>query len=218
MNPQHSLYVRDTFPVWITGFILLHFWAVLCYFGIFSRMFLAGNKMLGREQNGQNEEQAQNGVYDANEMDSHNIWQGGNGIVSRVIHIFTSVIFYSEWDKVDRTVLLDESTVPLLCQLLLTLLGPSFLYFISLFPIHVLRKDLSGICCGHGTHEQHVSNLYNMMIYRIITTATIILQLVAAFQAELRSWFAAVHNAARDDRYLIGVTLLDYVPPLSTKS
>merc|ERR1712150_204676 len=148
------------------------------------------------EQNGENEEQPRNETNDANETESHHLWGGGGGIVSRVIHIFTSVIFYSEWDKVDRTVLLDESTVPLLCQLLLTLLGPSFLYLLSLFPIHELRKDISGICCGHDTHELQVSNVYNMIIYRVITTATIILQLVAAFQAELRNWFTAVHNAA----------------------
>lgn len=202
---SHLLSVRQFSMVWVTGFTLLHFWAVLCYHAIFCRKFWEDIGIVAVDQN------AGDTQNDQNKNETSRKWQGENGVLYRLVHTFASVVFHSEWDKVDRTVLLDDSTVLIVRQLLLTFLGPSSAYFAFLFVGRGLTRDLSGICCGQDLPQIHYSNAQKMMLYRFFTIGVIALQLIAMCRSKLRNWFEAVHNAARDDRYLVGVTLLEYV-------
>jgi hypothetical protein len=45
---------------------------------------------------------------------------------------------------------------------------------------------------------------------RIFSIVTISLQLVMTFREPLKRWFEKAHQAARDDRYLIGEILLNW--------
>lgn len=210
VTPYHSLSNGSQLSmVWVTGLTLLHFWAAMCYFGIFCRKFWVDMGVLDVDRNA---EQVQNAKNDGVKNASLHGWQGSNGVISRAVHIFSSVVFHSEWDKVDRTALLDESTVPLTRQLLLTLLGPTCTYFTFFSAIRVFSQYLDLL------PQVTYSNFYKMIVYDICTIAIISLQLIAKFQSKLHNWFVAVHNAARDDRYLIGVILLDYVPIIRTES
>jgi len=211
VTPYHSLpNGSQLLLVWVTGLTLLHFWAAMCYFGIFCRKFWVdiGVLDIGLIDVDRNVEEVQNAKNDGVESAPTHGWQGSEGVISRFARIFSSVIFHSEWDKVDRVALLDESTIPLTRQLLLTLLGPTVTYFTFFFAIRVFRQNRQLL--PKGTY----SNFYKMIVYDIFTIVVVLLQLIAKFRSKLQNWFVAVHNAARDDRYLIGVILLDYVTPV----
>jgi hypothetical protein len=55
--------------------------------------------------------------------------------------------------------------------------------------------------------------MFRMLLFRTCMAFHIIVQLCSSFRLALESWFHAAHKAARDDRYLVGEVLMDYVPP-----
>eukprot|EP00538_Stauroneis_constricta_P007814 CAMPEP_0119568068 /NCGR_PEP_ID=MMETSP1352-20130426/37812_1 /TAXON_ID=265584 /ORGANISM="Stauroneis constricta, Strain CCMP1120" /LENGTH=69 /DNA_ID=CAMNT_0007617405 /DNA_START=84 /DNA_END=290 /DNA_ORIENTATION=- len=54
--------------------------------------------------------------------------------------------------------------------------------------------------------------LFRMFIFRLSVVLLTASQLVITFQHVIHVWFEAAHSAARDDRYLIGEILMNYVP------
>ena len=56
------------------------------------------------------------------------------------------------------------------------------------------------------------------ILHQIYSILTICLQLSRAFSESLESWFDAVHKEAREDRYLVGEILMNYIPPASMKN
>jgi len=49
-----------------------------------------------------------------------------------------------------------------------------------------------------------------MILYRSFSLIIVSLQLCMCFQEPLKEWFEKAHNAARDERYLMGEILLNY--------
>jgi len=186
------------FSSWIVGFTLLHVWGILCYFGAFKRSFWIEIGLLRRGNNrgevaGQNNAipprgEIENGAK-GEDAASSSLWQGDKGIIFHFFNIISSVLFDMEWDKVDRTVLLDDCAMPVFWQLFITLTSSTCLYILSIvFSIGENRR----------------------ILYRLLFSIALSAQLAFSFQPQLRAWFNVAHKAARDDRYLIGEILLDY--------
>jgi len=53
---------------------------------------------------------------------------------------------------------------------------------------------------------------YRMIVFQFSAVCVVISQLANAFQSPLKHWFEAAHKAARDNRYLVGEALLDFLP------
>lgn len=51
-----------------------------------------------------------------------------------------------------------------------------------------------------------------MAAFRIMSGLVLVSRLSFACHTMLHHWFKAAHQAARDDRYLVGEVLMDYVP------
>jgi hypothetical protein len=54
--------------------------------------------------------------------------------------------------------------------------------------------------------------LLKMVLFRICMAVHVLVQLGSSSRARLEIWFQAAHDAARDDRYLIGEILMNYDP------
>jgi E3 ubiquitin-protein ligase MARCH6 len=123
------------FSSWISGITLLHIWAALCYLGVFKVDFWIeiiddigadnGREQLDREDELLHvvnfDESKDNGTRNTPKGRS---WQGKNGKIGRFFKTIIAVLCYSEWDKVDRTVLLDECCLPLFDAISISLFAP----------------------------------------------------------------------------------------------
>lgn len=196
---------------WGAGMLLLNMWAAMCYIGAFhfdfwmkicSFLYVRGQEGVDRNDNINN--QSDNYIQEVNKIKlvDRSKWQGQEGIISRFFSIISSVIFEAEWDIVDSVTLLDECAIPITFHLLCLFITPIFLntgiYYLVLF------------IWGGDFWENIIPCLYKMIIYRIFTVITISFQLATTFQQPLKYLFISAHNAARNDRYLIGEELLNY--------
>ena len=130
---------------WGVGVILLHFWAALCYYGVFRLSFWArlGLIALNEEEKDGNRKKADSG-------NNKECWQGSDGIIYRFINIIRLVFVKLEWDQVDRLTLLDNCLYPIALQLLMTLVGPLVASFsISMIGYLFTQKMSIGVMCKY---------------------------------------------------------------------
>ena len=54
--------------------------------------------------------------------------------------------------------------------------------------------------------------IFRKLLFRVCMTVHILFQIGSRSRSSIDRWFEAAHEAARDDRYLIGELLMDYDP------
>jgi len=193
---------------WTVGSVLLNTWAALCCFSVFTVEFWVdiGNGMLDAPPQNQEpaaEQQANQEVQD--QVGEENVaqrWQGKDGRAARFFNICKSLLFKWEWEVVDHVVMIEECALPVSGKLATLLISPSILT-----GVWVVIANFLGIS---GSFQ------YRILVFRVFTVVTLAVQMSIAFRAQIRAWFGAVHNAARDDRFLIGEILLNYSPETHT--
>jgi len=206
---------------WGVGMLLLNAWAGLCYISAFTLAFWkeVGNGVLEGPGHGEQANNAPEANVNrdpppqppaANIEQATDNWQGKQGRIARFFSIWESVLFDWEWDKVDSVVLMKECAIPIVKQAAASCIIPFAFYSLWLFVMSYMGKSSTGI---HLPFIGFVSTgLYRMVIFRAFAILTMMVQLGSAYRAPLKRWFHAAHQAARDDRYLIGKILLNYSP------
>ena len=117
-------------------------------------------------------------------------WQGSHGKISRFFDVWKAVVLGWEWDQVDKSFLFDECTLPILRILMVVLFVPTLVasmpvgWISASFPIAAIVKSLVVIVLG--------------------------IHICMSCEKAISSWFDAIHQTARDDRYLIGQLLINY--------
>merc|ERR1711862_954502 len=81
--------LKSCVRAWLSGFLILHVWAVMCYFGAFSRNFWQGIFMNGNDNNNDEDEV----IVNEGTMQK---WQGKDGLI--YIFVDTLVNIFSEWE------------------------------------------------------------------------------------------------------------------------
>eukprot|EP00562_Extubocellulus_spinifer_P003665 CAMPEP_0178537610 /NCGR_PEP_ID=MMETSP0696-20121128/36682_1 /TAXON_ID=265572 /ORGANISM="Extubocellulus spinifer, Strain CCMP396" /LENGTH=1644 /DNA_ID=CAMNT_0020169851 /DNA_START=16 /DNA_END=4953 /DNA_ORIENTATION=- len=137
--------------------------------------------------------------------------QGKDGLVARFSSVLYAILGKWEWDKVDRDILLGQSLVPLVQQLLILFVGPivAFLGWSKLLSFLTRGRGRAGIILPYVGFVER--GLYLRFFYRFFVLTTLSIQLASVGQKALQRWFRAAHSAARNDRYLIGEVLMNYV-------
>jgi len=194
--------LKSCFKGWLSGLLILHVWAVMSYFGAFSRNFWQSLIMNMNENNNEQEENEANG--NINEIQN---WQGKDGIIYNFTNTLVSVFSGWEWDKVDSSVLLKSCMLPLVKELGLLFCCSLFTFSVQsyIFPYVSSTSFLSNILPSLSD----VGN-YRRIAFLLCTLFVITTRLCFSCHTMLHHWFKAAHKAARDDRYLIGEELLDF--------
>uniref|UniRef100_A0A7S2RY12 RING-type E3 ubiquitin transferase n=1 Tax=Eucampia antarctica TaxID=49252 RepID=A0A7S2RY12_9STRA len=138
-------------------------------------------------------------------------WQGKNGVIYNFTKAIIKLFLHKEWDKIDRTTLLNNCAYPVARQLAISFFTPLFAFM----TLMSLRSYMSGYINADvtvpfiGLLEQ---GHFNKLLFQILSIMTIVIQLSIASRKSLKCWFDAAHKEAREDRYLVGEILLDYIP------
>jgi E3 ubiquitin-protein ligase MARCH6 len=202
--------VRSCLLSWMAGSAVLNAWAFFAYFSVFTRQFWSnvGNGMLEPplDDNG-NPLPPRN---HANEVvGSRTDWQGKQGRVAQFFRVWQAAIVDWDWEKVDKTCLLDEFAIPIARQLASSLVGSalSFILLLNLMPF-VIRSEHGKVALPMiGLVER---GLFRQLVFRCCMISHIIVQLCSSFRSQLDRWFESAHNSAKDARYLIGEILMNY--------
>jgi E3 ubiquitin-protein ligase MARCH6 len=200
---------------WFMGTVVLNTWSFLLYFKFFTRQFWSnvGNGILEpplNEDGNPNPNARNNGREDGN-IEIGLSWQGKQGRVARFFKIWKSVLLNWEWDSVDRTILIDEFTRPTTKEIASTLVGSLLSYqlaghaFVALFKL----KQGGFLFPILGFVELGV---FRKFLFRFCMAVHILFQIGSRSHSSIDHWFEAAHEAARDDRYLIGELLMNYNP------
>ncbi|KAG7357135.1 ring-variant domain containing protein [Nitzschia inconspicua] len=206
---------------WLLGTVVLTAWSFLLYLRCFSKQFWAniGNVILEppMDENGNIIRLDRNveGGDDIMGIGNDTPWQGGRGRAAKFYEIWFKVFRNWEWDAVDRMPLLDEFARPVTRNLASALVGSSLSFYIlvylfeAAFPIqdNAIIFPIIGLV-GKGT--------FRMFSFRLCMVIHVLFQLASSFRGSVNSWFEAAHEAARDDRYLIGEVLLNYEVGVNT--
>lgn len=186
---------------WLSGLLMLNVWVVMCYFGAFSRRFWQGLVMNVNENNAQEEANAN--------IEQGLCWQGKDGRIYNFINSLVDILVCWEWDKVDSTVLLRNCMLPISKELGLLFFGSLFTFFthMYIFPYISSTSFLSSILPMLAE-----IGFYRMITFRISAALVLTIRLCFVCHNMLHHWFQAAHRAARDDRYLVGEVLMDYIP------
>lgn len=164
---------------WLTGTLLLYIWSFLCIRGVLTRRF----RVLvfeGRD------------LQDNDNLPPQDTWQGEHGHMALFWNIWNSVWTNWEWDKVDRTVLLDNVAIPVARQLL-----------------YVTTTAL----CSLALSSWRLSNIPvvgQASAVRIIIILSSSIRIGRLWRDDLARWFEVAHKTARDDLYLIGEVLMNH--------
>jgi E3 ubiquitin-protein ligase MARCH6 len=209
---------------WFMGIIVLNTSSFMLYYEFFTQKFWAnvGNGMLEppAEDNANNARGGNGGNEDLGHADaaehrresehvSSHVLQGKNGVVARYFHSWKSILGDWSWDLVDKTILLDDLARPVAKQLASALLG-SFLSFQVLHGviISIFKTQTDGIVIpfiglvGMGT--------VNQILFRCSMAMHITVQVATNCQERIVGAFEVAHEAARDDRYLVGELLINF--------
>ena len=116
-------------------------------------------------------------------------WQGANGRMSRFWSVWKAVLCDWEWEKVDPEILMKDCALPIF----------SFLGFCLCVPVTT---------CLVLRHMDKVQS--QAMIIRLSGILAIVLVTARNWREEIKEWFNAAHNTARDERYLVGRLLTNY--------
>lgn len=220
--------------VWAIGMVLLHTWAVLFHIGAFEQKFwlqigrLPVNDNINNANpvgNGQNNDQHEN---DPCEEPPH------EGPLHNFIQTISAIFTKEEWDKVDKETLLDNSLIPIIKGLLFALVVPlaassgctifaqhfgkynslihSLISWVLFLPLS--NKFFNSLICMSIIFQKdiimHISS--RQELYCLFTTICYVGILLNSYRHEIRIWFKSAHDAARDQRYLIGQILLNREP------
>ena len=201
---------------WMAGLAMLNAWAFFAYFSVFTKQFWAnvGNGMLEPplDENG-NPMPARIRGNNQGDPDQNAVnglrWQGKEGHVARFFNIWRAALLDWNWEKVDPVTLLEEFAYPITKQLLSALVGSalSFTLLMNVVPLLVRAEQGSLLLPLLGQVERGV---FRQAAFRTCMAIHVIVQLCSANRGRLEGWFEAAHNAARDDRYLIGEVLMNY--------
>ena len=105
---------------WAIGLVLIHMVVGLFHLGTFRRGFWARiGRLAAIDENNGNEAAPIPNINN----EQHEV-ANGNGAVDRILNLFTAVALNQEWDKIDRVVLVDETTLPITKKLFYILVGP----------------------------------------------------------------------------------------------
>jgi E3 ubiquitin-protein ligase MARCH6 len=206
---------------WLLGTVVLNTWSFLLYFNFFTKQFWTniGNGILEPpfDENGNANPLARNrdlnlaNRRDVNNNDLQLFWQGNRGRAANFYRIWQSVLVTWEWDAVDRTKLVDDFARPVAKQLASALIG-SFLSFqlLHFLLVSAFRGGQGGINFPLLGLVDHIA--CRIVLFRFCMLLHVLLQVSSGFSGHIDGWFEAAHEAARDDRYLIGEVLLNYDP------
>eukprot|EP00541_Cyclophora_tenuis_P019105 CAMPEP_0116579458 /NCGR_PEP_ID=MMETSP0397-20121206/22260_1 /TAXON_ID=216820 /ORGANISM="Cyclophora tenuis, Strain ECT3854" /LENGTH=157 /DNA_ID=CAMNT_0004108935 /DNA_START=296 /DNA_END=769 /DNA_ORIENTATION=- len=130
-------------------------------------------------------------------------WQGENGVVANFAGIFVAVMFEWDWDRIDPALMLHDCLGAVLRETSKTLALPCLLCAAVLFLCRTFNiSHVGGVSAGW----------LNMIVVRTVLVCVAVLRYLMTYKEQFRSWYDVAHKAARDDRYLIGETLLNYSP------
>ncbi len=198
---------------WLMGTVVLNTWSFLLYFKFFTRQFWSnvGNGILEpplNEDGNPNPNARNNQREDAN-ADDGLTWQGKQGRVARFFRIWRSVLFDWDWSTVDRTILIDEFARPTTKEIASTLVGSSLSYQLAIHAFIAIFKAKQGgfLFPLLGVIEL---GLVRKWLFRFCMAVHILFQIGSRSRSSMDRWFEAAHEAARDDRYLIGEVLMNY--------
>lgn len=184
---------------WGSGSIFLNLWAFLCIESVFTKKFWAsiGNAAF------EDDDDDNAGLPDADadtDRNRHVSWQGSKrGRIARFFNALLGAILRGQWDLVDPDVLLVDCVFPLSQMLTMMLCFPVVGCWSILLFLDLTKSQ-------HAVYEISPFLLQGLCIFAIAA------QGCAIFADDLVNWFQIAHDAARDDRYLIGEVLLNYSP------
>lgn len=182
---------------WLSGILLANLWALLCYNSAFTWQFWVnlGNAAFDADDREDGRQNANNRL--------ETVWQGAEN--GRIAHFFKNLFRAFglwEWDQIDRQILLSDCIYPIERNAGIALLLPSFTLCLLQLDTSAVFFHLFGFALN-GVAKQFV--------FRTIASWTICFLSIQAFREELHQWFNVLHKAARDDRYLVGEVLLNFV-------
>ena len=197
---------------WLMGSVVLNTWSFLLYFKFFTRQFWTniGNGILEPpfNEDGNPNPNARNreDINDENAL----VWQGKRGRVANFFNILRSVLIDWEWDAIDRTVLIDDFARPTTKEIASALVGSCLSYQLALYGVVAIFKSQQhgGVSLPLIGFVEH--GVYRKFLFDLCMTLHVLFQIGSRSRANIDSWFEAAHEAARDDRYLIGELLMNY--------
>jgi len=204
--------VKTSLMCWLLGFVVLNIWAFESYNSFFTEDFWANfwNAIV--------EPADDNAVRDArnnrNAVDGatgNGSWQGKTGRVAQFFGVLRSVIVDWEWEHVDRVALLDEFARPVARQVSSALVGSTICWQI------IVQLAPSFLQAGNGgfmlpLFGQVEYGIFRIVMFRLCAIGHVGVQLCTAHRRRIQQWFRFAHDAARDDRYLVGEILMNYDP------
>jgi len=147
--------------------------------------------------------------------DNELIWQGKLGRAAKFFMVWRSVLLDWEWDSVDRQILIDEFAWPTTKELSSALVGSYLWYQLMLYSVMAVFKVQQG-----GFTIRYLGfvelGIFRIFLFRFCMVIHVLFQLGSRSRASIDRWFEAAHEAARDDRYLIGEILMNYNPEQQT--
>jgi len=200
---------------WIMGTVVLNTWSFLLYFKFFTRRFwsILGNGILEPPLNddGNPNPNARNNAGEDANAERGLIWQGKRGRVSKFFKIMRSVLLDWEWDTVDRTIMIDDFARPTAKEIASALVGSALSYQIVLCVVLTIFKVQKGGFLLPILGLVDVG-IFRKLLFQICMAIHVLVQIGSRSRASIDRWFEAAHEAARDDRYLIGELLMNYNP------
>jgi len=226
--------VKMLMSSWPVGFMIMHFWAALCYAGAFGRGFwrevrqiaidgIAGGAPPAEGDNniapGRQQGQGNNVVPPNNEAgagaDNNNHTPSVSDAINNLeswqgkngaVSIFAETMF---------AVLVKQEwdkidQFAMLHDFLIPLTRQLLILFLA--PICALVSAIIATSRLADFGRIVEEEAFRMYLYQYSTLSIFVLQLALCCQASLASWYNAAHKAARDHRYLIGEVLLNYNP------
>lgn len=201
---------------WFMGTVVLNTWSFLLYFKFFTRQFWSnvGNGILEpplNEDGNPNPNARNNNVEDPN-ADAGLLWQGKQGRVARFFRVWRSALFDWDWSAVDRTTLLEEFARPTTKEITSTLVGSWLSYQLAGQAVLAIFKVKQGAILFPLFGLVVELGLFLKVLFRFCMTVHILFQIGSRSRSRIDRWFEAAHEAARDDRYLVGELLMNYNP------
>jgi hypothetical protein len=148
---------------WLLGMVVLNTWAFLAFFSVFTKSFWTniGNGILeppvdeiGPADPPRNDGNGRNRDGDIFEEAGEVVgapyrgWQGKGGRVARFFNIWRAVFLEWEWERVDKTSLLEEFARPAARQIASALVGSSLSFQFSLFMVPLIARFEQGGIVG----------------------------------------------------------------------
>ena len=198
---------------WLFGMVVLNTWSYLLYFNFFTRRFWTniGNGILEPPLNEDDNlnANARNREEEAH-ADNKSKWQGKQGRVAKFFKILSTVVFDCDWDTVDKTILVDDFALPATREICSALVGSLLSYRLIWYILATLfASRQGGFTIPLKGFVEH--GVFRKFLFRFCMTVHLLFQIGSRSHARINRWFKFAHEAARDQKYLIGENLMNYV-------